>query len=119
MQPLIKHWEELCALAKENFDFFVSSESFLEIMRFLVATMEENCEKIKILSNNGKYSIYNTNEMVEGAEKIDECTTPFSLISAVLKICPKTIDVYATDINDDAIKFLQNVYSERVRIMKE
>lgn len=119
MQPLIKHWEELCGLAKENFDFFVSSESFLEIMRFLVATMEENCEKIKILTNNGKYSIYNTNQTEDGAEKIDECTTTFSLISAVLKICPKTIDVYTTNINDDAIKFLQNVYSDRVQVIEE
>ena len=118
MMPLIKHWEEICSLATDNFDFFVSSESFLEIMRFLVATMEENCQKIKILSKNGKYVIYNTNEMSD-AEKIDECSTPFSLISAVLKIGPKKIDVYASDLNDDAIKFLQNVYIERLSIIKE
>lgn len=120
LSPLIHHWKELCMLARDNFDYFISSEGFVEIMRFLVATMEENCDKIKIMQNNGKYSLYNVNKINEIAEKIEECSTPFSLISAVLKVCPRTIDVYATNPDEDrAILFLQNVYEDRVTVIKE
>lgn len=118
LKPLIKRWEELCVLAKENFSVFFSNESFIEIMRFLVATMEENCEKIKILINNGKYSIYNTNNMSECGQKIEEATTPFALISAVLRICPKNIDVFLTK-EDSAISFLKSVYNNRLNIIKQ
>ena len=120
MSLLIKHWTELCELAKDNFDYFISSETFIDIMRFLVATMEENCDKIKILISNGKYSLYNTSNLSDKAEKIDECKTPFSLISCVLKISPKFIDVYINDPdNDEGIKFLKNVFTDRVSIIKD
>lgn len=119
MAPLIAHWKEFCTLAQENFDYFITSDTFLDVMRFLIATMEESCEKIKILSKNGSYSIYNNDSDFEKAEKIDECYTTFSLISAVMKICPKNIDVYlSTNTIDDAIKFLQEVYIDRVNLIK-
>ncbi|MBQ8430802.1 MAG: hypothetical protein IJX26_02515 [Clostridia bacterium] len=117
--PLIEHWKELCGLAKENFEYFFSTEAYVDIMRFLVATMEENCEKIKIVLNDNKYTLYNINNMSDNAEKIEECSTPFSLISAVLKICPKAIDIYIDKKCDDqAVSFLKNVYIDRVNIIK-
>lgn len=119
MTPLVNHWKELCNLAIENFDFFMSNDTFMDLMRFLVATMDEACEKIKIVELKGKYSIYNIAKNCENAELVDECTTPFSLISAVLKICPKFIDIYVSNNSDTAIKFLQNVYENRIKIIEE
>lgn len=119
MTPLITHWKEFCVLASENFDYFINTESFLDMMRFLIATMEESCDKIKILAKNGSYSIYNIDSNFDCADKIDECYTTFSLISAVLKICPKNIDVYLdNNVVDDAIKFLQEVYIDRVCLIE-
>ncbi len=119
MSALVEHWKEFCALASENFDYFINTESFLDMMRFLIATMEEGCEKIKILARNGSYSIYNIDSNFESADKIDECYTTFSLISAVLKICPKNIDVYLDGKGlDDSIKFLKEVYIDRVNIIE-
>ena len=118
LEPLKKHWQELCFLAEDNFDSLICSESFLDIMRFLIATMEESCDKIKILLENNKYSVYNVT-MGDSADKIDECNTPFSLISTVLKICPRQIEVYSSSINEDlGIKFLQSVYGERLIVLK-
>ena len=88
----------------------------MDIMRFLIATMEESCDKIKILLENGRYAIYNIT-MGDSADKIDDCSTPFSLISTVLKICPRDIEVYSTNSSEDlGIKFLQSVYGERLII---
>lgn len=119
LTPLVNHWKELCSLAIENFDYFMSNDTFMDLMRFLIATMEESCEKIKIIERDGKYSIYNIAKNCDMAELVDECSTPFSLISSVLKICPKFIDVYANNKLDTAIKFLQNVFDNRIKIIEE
>lgn len=119
LTPLVNHWKELCNLAIENFDYFMSNDTFMDLMRFLIATMEESCEKIKIIERDGKYSIYNIARNCKKAELVDECSTPFSLISSVLKICPKFIDVYAKNKTDTAIKFLKNVFDDRITLIEE
>lgn len=119
LAPLIERWTELCEIARENCEFFLTSDSFMDIMRFLVATMEENCEKIKICVKKDGYTLYNTNND-NNAEKIEDCNTPFSLISSVLKICPKFIDVYFNDnFDDQGIVFLKNVFDDRLTFRSE
>lgn len=113
--PLIRHWEDLCDLAKDNFDCFISSESFLEIVRFLAGTLDETCSKLKLITKKGKYVGYRVSTG-EVAEKLFECASPFGLVSHILKICPKTIDVFLDDSFDKGVDLLQSIFDNRLKI---
>lgn len=117
MTPLIAHWNELCDLAKDNSMFFLSSSSFIEIIRFLVNSMDTTCKKIKILCKDGVYSIYSVIEQSDEVKKVGDSFCKLDLISQVLTISPMNIDVYVNnDYNDEALGFLSDVYTSRLKI---
>lgn len=118
ISQLMDRWNELCDLAQDNSSYFVNSGTFLEIIRFLVNSMDTNCKKIKILCNEGAYSIYHSADNIEEVvEKIGESYGKLDLISKVLSISPMNIDVYVTSSADDeAVGFLSDIYMNRLKI---
>lgn len=117
MSPLTAHWDELCDLAKDNSMFFLSSSTFIEIIRFLVNSMDTTCKKIKILCSNGTYSIYDVVEQSDEVKKVGDSFCKLDLISQVLTISPMNIDVYVNhDYNDEALGFLSDIYTNRLKI---
>lgn len=117
MEPLLVHWKELCDLAKDNTTFFLESDTFLDIIRFLVNSMEINCKKIKIMCNDNIYSLYSTQEVGDEVKKVCDSYGKMDLISQVLTLSPMSIDVYISgDRKDEAVGFLSDVYTDRLKI---
>jgi len=114
--PLKKHWDNLAELSSDNLTTF-STETFVDVIKFLINTMENNTYKIKVICGDGFFKIYNMTNKNSKVKKIAECIDDLELISSILNSCPSYIDVYlnAGD-NNHAINFLSNIFSNRLKI---
>ena len=114
--PLKKHWDNLAELSSDNLTTF-STETFVDVIRFLINTMDNNIYKVKVICNDGHFKIYNMVNKNAKVKKIAECEDDLELISNILNSCPNYIDVYLNaESNNQAVSFLSNIFTNRLKI---
>ena len=114
LAPLKKHWDNLANLSKENLTLF-NSESFVDVIKYLINTMESEVYKVKVVCDGDSFSVYNIKSKNDKIQKIAECSNALELFTNVINSCPNYIDVY-TNNNNEAVSFLSNVFSNRLKI---
>ncbi len=116
LAPLKKHWNNLATLSSDNLTMF-NSATFVDVIRFLINTMDSIVYKVKVVIKGENVSIYNMKNKNAQIQKIAECTSALDLITNVLNSCPNYVDVYLNeDVNNEAVSFLSNVFTNRLRI---
>lgn len=116
LAPLKAHWLNLARLSSDNIEL-CNSATFVDIIKFLINTMENDVYKVKVICDNENYTIYNIKSKNDRVKKIAECHNAIELISNVLNACPNYIDVYlTTNIDNEAVSFLSNIYANRLKI---
>ena len=116
MTPLKTHWTNLANLSTDNITLFNSS-TFVDIIRFLINTMDNEVYKVKLVCDGNMYKVYNIKSKNDRVKKIAECKNALELITNVLNSCPNYVDVYLTTNNDnEAVSFLSNVFANRLKI---
>ena len=114
--PLKKHWDNLAELSSDNLTLF-NSATFVDVIRYLINTMESIVYKVKVVCDGENFSIYNIKNKNDKVTKIAECHNALDLITNVLNSCPNYIDIYVnTSSNNEAVSFLSNVFSNRLKI---
>ena len=117
LAPLKAHWLNLANLSSDNITLF-NSGTFVEIIRFLLNTMDNDVYKVKVVCyDSDNYKVYNIKRKNEMVKKTIECHNSMELVSSVLNCCPNYIDVYLKTENDnEAVSFLSNVFTNRLKI---
>ena len=119
LTPLKKHWDNLAELSADNLTLF-NSGTFLDIIRFLINTMDNQVYKVKVICNGEKFSVYDMKNKNANIKKIAECFNSLDLITSVLNSCPNYIDVYLnTNENVEAVSFLSNIFTNRLKIFNK
>ena len=114
--PLKKHWDNLANLSSDNLSMFKSS-TFVDVIRFLLNTMDNNVYKVKVVCDNENFSIYYMKNRNARIKKIADCKDALDLITNVINNCPNYIDVYLkTNQDNEAVSFLSNIYANRLKI---
>lgn len=114
--PLKKHWDNLAELSSDNLTAF-STETFVDVIKFLINTMENNIYKVKVICKDGYFKIYNMTNKNAKVKKIAECEDDLELISNILNSCPNYIDVYlGAESKSQAVDFLSNIFTNRLKI---
>ena len=57
INPLKQHWSNLASLSSDNITLFNSS-TFIDVIRFLINTMDNLVYKVKVICDNQKFSVY-------------------------------------------------------------
>jgi len=115
LNPLKRHWDNLATLSSDNLAMF-NSGTFIDLIRFLINTMDSIVYKVKVVCNNQGYSIYNMKNRNDKIIKIAECSDSTELVTNVLNSCPTYVDIYIEDKGDEAISFLSNIFTNRLKI---
>lgn len=116
LEPLKSHWKNLANLSCDNISLF-NSGTFIDIIRFLINTMENDVYKVKVVCDDNIFKVYNIKNKNDRVKKIAECKNSLELITNVLNSCPNYVDVYLTNNNDnEAVNFLSNVFANRLKI---
>ena len=116
MEPLKTHWRNLANLSSDNISLF-NTGTFVDVIRFLINTMESDNYKVKVVYDDDIYKVYNIKNKNDRVKKIAECKNALELITNVLNSCPNYVDVYlTTDNENEAVSFLSNVFTNRLKI---
>ena len=116
LNPLKSHWSNFANLSSDTITLF-NSGTFVDIIRFLINTMDSDNYKVKVICDEEKFKVYNIKKKNDRVEKIAECNNALELITNVLNSCPNYVDVYLTTNSDnEAVSFLSNVFTNRLKI---
>ena len=117
LAPLKAHWLNLANLSSDNITLF-NSGTFVDIIRFLINTMENDVYKVKVVCDDEQnFKVYNIKSKNDRVKKIAECHNSLDLVSNVLNSCPNYIDVYlSSQVDNEAVSFLSNVFANRLKI---
>ena len=114
--PLKKHWSNLAELSSNNLTVF-STTTLIDVIKFILTTIDREVYKTKIVLNGGVFSLYNMQKENSTIIKIGECNDCQDLISKVFNACPTYIDIYLNSKQqNDAVKFLSNVFTNKLKI---
>ena len=112
LKALRDKWQELITLANENSDYLVSNEAFFDLLKFLIDNLEIGQDEVNVFEDENGYSIKTPNEFdcFDGEKLSKE-----DLISSIIEICPKRINLFCKS-DDVAAGFLTKLFDERVNI---
>ncbi len=119
LNPLKTHWSMMAELTSDNISM-LNTDTFQDVIRFLINTMENNLYKIKVVCDKSHFSVYQMKNRDSKLKKTADYKNSLDLIANVLKNCPNYIDVYVdTKETNDAVSFLSGIYANRLKIFSK
>lgn len=109
LSTLKAKWAELVTLANENREYLTSTESFIDLLKFLVDNLEICEEEISIYqSEDLSYQILVSDKLYQNRVFSEE-----SLVSSIIDLSPQKINLYF-DEDSQAINLLHRLFEERI-----
>ena len=118
---LKKKWEELVSLANENVMYFLSEDSLLELIKFLISNLEHRCYAVNVFSKSDCYFLCD----LQG-KRIDDFMLEKqgiyedgSLLSTLVALNPEKIIVHCNKfVKDKLLRKLFSLFPNRIEICK-
>ena len=118
LAPLREKWKELVQIANDNKTYLSSSETLVELLRFLVDNLELKNDTINITQKNGKVLFYDINFNLLKQNDISEKDIDSTIISSLIALAPKSVNIYASGtFNNNLIKLLKQIFDKRINFM--
>lgn len=116
MRPLKNKWQELCNLTNDNSTLFIQSETFIELLKFLIANLENKSECVVISFDE---------ECVISEERGDKvlllsnlsADDDVGIITSVIELCPNRIKVFSDSGHVELLNFLCELFEGRIEII--
>lgn len=117
LKVLREKWLELVEIANDNQIYLYSDDTFIELIKFLVDNIEYKSDVVNIVEQNKKYVI--TNSDFEEIDLNEQCEDKDkSLISSLISLCPKNINIYCSDIMPNKVtKLICSLFEKRVKFL--
>ena len=118
---LKKKWEELVSLANENVMYFLSEDSLLELIKFLISNLEHRCYAVNVFSKSDCYFLCD----LQG-KRIDDFMLEKqgiyedgNLLTILVALNPEKIIVHCNKfVKDKLLRNLFSLFPNRIEICK-
>lgn len=115
LKSLKSKWTELVDLANENRDYLISTDAFLDLLKFLVDNLDICEEEIDVFQEDEGYKIcLNSSDYKDSF--CHEIFNEEDLISSIIDLSPQKINIHCNK-ESHATFFLEQIYMERVNIV--
>ena len=103
-------WQQMCNLTNVNAELFVKSETFLDILKFLISNLDYKIKEITIDFGCGK--------IIAGKDELFFAVNDdLMVLTKIIELAPKKIKVL--NLNDEEIKnVLTDLFQNRMEIIK-
>ena len=92
LQPLLLKWKEMCSLANSNLSLFLESQTFLELLKFLISNMDIKVESLIIdLSSSCQFFEERKNKLIF-LKNFNEAED-FEIITGLIEFSPNKIKI--------------------------
>lgn len=111
-------WEDLVALANDNYLYLLSGGNFFELMKFLLSNLDCKVDKLEVNLNKEEFNLLSSGKALElpfmANNKDQE-----DLVTSIVSLCPKYITIYnGKTLNADIESFLYKLFDNRLQIVK-
>ena len=109
-------WKSICDLFKENLDVVLASDSFVELIKYLISTTEPSCDVALIYIDNAKICIKNNNgEDLTEPINLRDASSGFLVANELISIAPGKIKIkYNSEENTELTNTIKNLFDEKV-----
>lgn len=116
--PLRNKWKELVQIANDNKGYLSSNETLVELLKFLVDNLEYKNDTINLMQEKNKLFFYDNNFNVLNENDTKEKDIDSTIISNLIALAPKCVNIYASDIfNQNLIKLLKQIFDKRINFV--
>lgn len=110
LKTLQEKWGELVSLSNENKEYLLSSDSFIDLLKFLVDNLDIYEDEISIVKEDGGYRIYSEDKTSDKS-----LVTEDTIVSSIIDLSPQKINLYFNE-PSKAITLIERIFEERVTI---
>lgn len=112
---MLKRWEEISKIANDNSLYFLSSDTFSELLRFLIESLEPVEKCVRVVFNKSGYEIFNSSsERVDSEEESDD----IFLITKLITLSPEKIIIENSSLNPDMAGMVISLFERRVEVKR-
>ncbi len=111
LKALQEKWAELVTLSNDNSDYLISSDSFIDLLKFLVDNLDICEDEISVVKDSDGYKIFTLNEGLYQNKVFSE----EAIVSSVIDLSPQKINLYFSE-SSSAIDLLERLFEERITI---
>ncbi len=108
-------WGELVGLANENRDYLMSTDSFLDLLKFLIDNLDIGEEEVDIIEEKDGYKLYLGKDDVYNDDYSNKLLNEEGLISSIIDLAPQRINLYCHN-NNNATKLLEQIFAQRINV---
>lgn len=118
LKPLKSKWKELCNLTNNNSVLFLQSETFIELLKFLISNLEIKKECV-VVSFKSPCIVYEEKQNSIISINTFDLNDEFGIISELIEMCPQRIKLIANNNARNIINLLSELFDGRVEIIKD
>lgn len=119
LKDLKRRWQEVCDLANNNAAYLTYHDTFMELLKFLVNTINSCLDEAHILEGGTGFKICTPDlkELDYSHYRIDKNINFESLVPALINLSPHKIVLHGTDnIPPPVISMLNAIFEDRVEM---
>lgn len=118
---LKKKWQDLVSLANDNFVYLMKSETFIELLKFIISNLEYRTKEVNVKYKHNSYLLCDSNNKPINDVMLGD-TRDYGdafLVTALITLCPQKIRLHCdTNIQSSTINLLFELFSDRIEILK-
>ena len=125
LKQLRSKWMEIIKMANDNAGYLLCSDTFIDLLKFLIENIEISRETVNILKKDRKYVI--CDEQLNEIDKNDYCLScddesvlrdeNVDLITSLISLSPKKIIVHCSLFeNNPALTLISQIFESRISI---
>ncbi len=118
LKNLKAKWTELVALANENRDYLISSEAFLDLLKFLVDNLDICEDEVNVFEEENGYKICLESQDAYDNKYHGQLFNEEGLISSIIDLSPQKINIHCHS-GSKTTDFLEKIYEKRICVKTE
>ena len=117
LRYLTEKWAELVRIANENCGIFVSNDTFIELLKFLVDNLETNNDTVNIVYDNSVYKFFDESFIEIDSISYENVSTECSMISNLISLSPRKINMYCNNYHTNVCNLIKQIFYKRVKFL--
>lgn len=125
LKPLRTKWSEIIKLANDNAAYLLCSDTFLDLLKFLVDNIEISRGTINVVKKDNEFKLCDErfNEILSSQvplSNLEPESSEIGLVTNLIALSPRKINVYCSPFeNNCALTLISQIFENRVSILPE
>lgn len=110
-------WNDLVSLANDNIAYLMSTDTFIELLKYLISNLDFRTNEVNVFCFNRTYILKDSKgaPIKEGHGDIKDCNDAF-LITSLIALSPQKIRLHIDNFDGNVINLLFNLFNDRIVI---